>query len=175
MAAPPRPPGPFHAPGRVAVLARTVQASRARETGLALASTGFPGLQAVRPRLSIRPPSGRDVAVPKKCAMGMNPRYRQWGAAQWKGVAPTVADLSRLGWPCHAQCWTCRTAFKVRLDRIARERGPGFSLWGRSAPCSRLDCNGRVVFVTRPPRADGDVWMILSPPIEKPSVGPPVP
>ena len=92
--------------------------------------------------------------------MGGNPRYRNWTAANWRGVAPTVGDLRRAGWRVYALCRHCGLQMKVDLVRIERERGAGFDLWGRTVDCRRLHCWGKADFVCRPDRSDEDVVMV---------------
>lgn len=83
-------------------------------------------------------------------AMGHNPRYRQWTAANWRNVAPTVADLQRLEWRVVAVCMHCHNEYRVRLDRVAQAKGAAFVLWGRTAPCPRSHCLGRCYFACYP-------------------------
>lgn len=92
--------------------------------------------------------------------MGMNPRHGRWAPAQWRSVAPDVAAIRRAGWPVHAACMVCGLQMKVDLARLERTRGPGFVLWGRTSDCRRLHCPGKVVFMARPPRAEGEVPML---------------
>lgn len=92
--------------------------------------------------------------------MGFNPRPGTWGPAQWKARAETVAHIRREGWPVHAVCGACRLQMKVDLARIARDRGPGFVLWGKTGPCRRLGCAGKVLFMVEPPSANGAVPML---------------
>lgn len=92
--------------------------------------------------------------------MGGNPRYATWSPGQWRSLAPTIGHLRREGWPVHAACMACGLQMKVSLERIERERGTAFVLWGRTAPCRKLHCGGRAMFVVNPPRADGPVPML---------------
>lgn len=87
--------------------------------------------------------------------MGMNPRYGNWGAADWMGRAGNVRDLQAQGWPVIARCLHCRLEMDVRLDVLRRERGPDFILWGKTARCRRRHCQGRMMFLTYPPQAGG--------------------
>lgn len=91
--------------------------------------------------------------------MGMNPRYGNWGTAEWMGRAGTVGDLIKQGWPVVARCHRCGLEMDVRLDLLARRVGPDVSLWGRTARCRRRHCQGRMLFWTYPPRARGPVQM----------------
>ncbi len=91
--------------------------------------------------------------------MGMNPRYGNWGTAEWMGRAGDVAGLQSQGWPVVARCMTCSLEMNVRLDVLRQARGPSFVLWGKSARCRRRHCQGRMYFWTYPPRANGPVEM----------------
>ena len=92
--------------------------------------------------------------------MGGNPRPGTWGPAQWRARAETIAHIRREGWPVHAVCLSCSLQMNVDLARIERDRGPGFVLWGKSGPCRRLRCAGKVMFMVEPPRANGAVPML---------------
>lgn len=92
--------------------------------------------------------------------MGGNPRHSTWSGRQWASVAWTVAEISARGWPVEAQCRTCQDRFRVRLDVVARMRGPSFSLWGKHARCPRVRCEGRVLFYVRPRGADREFLML---------------
>lgn len=87
--------------------------------------------------------------------MGMNPRYGNWGMAEWAGRAGTVADLIRQGWSVVANCTLCSLEMDVRLDVILKAKGPDFSLWGKQAKCRRRKCPGSMLFWTYPPEAKG--------------------
>lgn len=100
--------------------------------------------------------SGSDGIGP----MGGNPRPGTWGPAQWKGLGRTIGIIRREGWPVHAVCLTCGLQMTVDLARIERERGPDFVLWGKSGPCRRLRCTGKVMFMVEPPKSNGAVPML---------------
>ena len=92
--------------------------------------------------------------------MGGNPRPGTWGPREWRSRALTIAHLRREGWPVHAVCLTCSLLMTVDLARIERDRGSGFVLWGKSGPCRRLRCEGKVLFMVEPPRSNGGVPML---------------
>lgn len=87
--------------------------------------------------------------------MGMNPRYGNWGTAEWMGRAGTVGDLIKQGWPVVAICAVCGLEMDVDLRRLCQVVGPDVSLWGRDARCRRRHCRGRMLFWTYPPQARG--------------------
>jgi len=91
--------------------------------------------------------------------MGGNPRYQTWSPAQWRQVAPTVADLRRHRYEVIARCLTCSLAMDVALADVAKARGDEFVLWGRSARCRRRHCQGRMQFWCVPPRLGSEVEM----------------
>lgn len=92
--------------------------------------------------------------------MDGNPRPATWPPSQWRKVAPTVSHIRGEGWPVDACCMTCGLQIRADLARIERERGADFVLWGRAAPCRKLHCDGRTIFILSPPRADGPVPML---------------
>lgn len=87
--------------------------------------------------------------------MGMNPRYGNWGSAEWAGRAGTVGELQAQGWPVVARCARCDLEMEVRLAVVEEARGKAFSLWGRHTRCRRRHCLGRMLFYTYPPQAGG--------------------
>lgn len=76
--------------------------------------------------------------------MGFNPRFAMWRREDWRGYAPTLGDMMRRGWSLTFHCPSCRTAYKADLDKIIRLKGPNWSPWGRTAPCPKLFCEGRM-------------------------------
>lgn len=85
--------------------------------------------------------------------------FDRYTAADWRQAAPRSAP----SWPTAG--WSIPGATQWALSsprkrgRIARERGPGFVLWGRATTCRRMGCPGRVTFWVRPHGASGDVAM----------------
>ncbi|RYG99845.1 MAG: hypothetical protein EON58_02405 [Alphaproteobacteria bacterium] len=76
--------------------------------------------------------------------MGGNPRYRLWTRDNWQGYAPTIAAMIRREWSLTIHCGTCGLGMLVDARKIARERGPNWSPWGKSAACRRIGCTGRM-------------------------------
>ena len=77
-------------------------------------------------------------------------------AANRREAARTVGAILANRWLVYTGC---ELPIRADLKRIARERGPGFVLWGRSTTCRRMGCPGRVTFWVRPHGASGDVAM----------------
>ena len=83
------------------------------------------------------------------------------------GIKSLLAEIARLSpgvipanrWLVYTECDLCELRIRADLKRIARERGPGFVLWGRATTCRRMGCPGRVTFWVRPHGASGDVAM----------------
>ena len=80
----------------------------------------------------------------------------RYTAAEWQKASHTVGAILANRWLVYTEC---ELRIRADLKRIARERGPGFVLWGRSATCRRMGCPGRVTFWVRPHGASGDVAM----------------
>ncbi|REJ46855.1 MAG: hypothetical protein DWQ53_09860 [Microcystis flos-aquae DF17] len=76
--------------------------------------------------------------------MGHNPRYAYWTRDQWRGHAPDLGAMKRRGWTVTARCGECRLEMAADLDRIIAIKGFSWSPWGKSAPCRRLNCPGRM-------------------------------
>lgn len=93
--------------------------------------------------------------------MGMNPRYTRWTRENWYGHAPTLGDMERRNWIITALCARCGLEMAVDGAGLIRRFGRGFSLWGRSARCRRLHCDGRMHFLGRGPHTTGAVDLTL--------------
>jgi hypothetical protein len=76
--------------------------------------------------------------------MGGNPRYRQWRQENWQGYCPTIGRMMDRGWQLTIHCGSCRLGMVVDPEAIARARGRDWSPWGKSAPCKRIGCYGRM-------------------------------
>lgn len=85
--------------------------------------------------------------------MGHNPRFRMWNTENWQGYCPTIGDMVRRGWTLTVHCGQCRLAMAVDPEVIIRARGRTWSPWGKSAPCRRLHCQGRMRLRAYSPRA----------------------
>lgn len=85
--------------------------------------------------------------------MGHNPRFRVWGAEDWRGYCPTIGDMERRGWSVTARCNRCDLQMAVRLDVVIRAKGRAWSPWGQTARCRRLRCAGRMHLRAYAPRA----------------------
>lgn len=70
----------------------------------------------------------------------------------WRDVAPTLADLKRHRFVVTARCLVCSLEMEVRPEIAAQARGWDYVLWGRSVPCRRFRCGGRMWFACIPPR-----------------------
>lgn len=91
--------------------------------------------------------------------MGHNPKYRQWTVESWRGFAPTVTDMHRYEWATYAMCQRCGLEIDVNLPLLIQAKGRDYSLWGRTTPCRRRFCGGRMWFFTHPHRAEG--WFMM--------------
>lgn len=85
--------------------------------------------------------------------MGFNPRYRFWARENWAGYAPTIGDMERRGWSLTLHCRVCRLEIGTCPSRIIAARGRTWSPWGKSAPCPRLNCAGRMTAQAYDPRS----------------------
>ncbi len=79
--------------------------------------------------------------------MGGNPRYQTWTPNQWHSFQVL------------ARCTVCGLAMDVRLATVAREMGGDYVLWGRSVPCRRRHCQGRMWFYCLPPKLGAEAEM----------------
>ena len=84
--------------------------------------------------------------------MGFNAKYRFWTRQNWQGYAPTISAMERKGWSLTLKCQACQLLIGVDPQKIIRQRGPTWSPWGRSAPCPRLGCGGRMTMSAYAPR-----------------------
>lgn len=91
--------------------------------------------------------------------MGMNPRYGNFSWQQWKDMASTVDQMLAMGWPVIARCRACDLEMDVRLARVKAAKGGAYVIWGKSVPCKRRHCPGRMSFWTYPPKSNGRVEM----------------
>jgi hypothetical protein len=83
----------------------------------------------------------------------------RYTADDWRQAGPTVGAILANRWLVYTECDPWALSSPRRRGRIARERGPGFVLWGRATTCRRMGCPGRVTFWVRPHGASGDVAM----------------
>ncbi len=63
----------------------------------------------------------------------------------------TVADLIAEGAEVWAHCSPCRSRWRCDLVKIAKVKGPLYSLWNRTSPCRTPGCAGRVWFKAQCP------------------------
>ena len=80
----------------------------------------------------------------------------RYTAADRQAAGRTVGAMRPNRWRVDTECDPWALSSPRKRGRIARERGPGFVLWGRRAPCRRMGCPGRVTFRVRPHGASGD-------------------
>ena len=85
--------------------------------------------------------------------MGHNPKYRFWTRENWSGYAPTIGDMVRRDWSLTLHCRVCRLDMAANTRRIIQVRGSTWSPWGKSAPCPRLQCHGRMTLQAYDPRS----------------------
>lgn len=95
--------------------------------------------------------------------MGGRLNRDRYGAADWRAKGETVGRIISNGWLVYTECEVCQLRIEADLRRIARERGPKYSLWGRWSQCRRMGCPGRVTFWCRPPGGFGDIAMTAAP------------
>jgi hypothetical protein len=86
--------------------------------------------------------------------VGFNPRYALWRPENWQGYAPTIGDMFRRGWSLSLHCPVCRQSYRADIDRIIRLKGRAWSPWGKTAPCPRLYCHGRMTLQAYDPRSN---------------------
>lgn len=85
--------------------------------------------------------------------------HDRYTADDWREAGPTVGAILANRWLVYTECDLWALSSPRKRGRIARERGPGFVLWGRATTCRRMGCPGRVTFWVRPHGASGDVAM----------------
>lgn len=90
--------------------------------------------------------------------MGRKNRDR-YTLADWKEACPTVGAIRRARWVVTACCPVCDLEIVANLELIEREKGPDFSLWGKTTPCRRRYCEGEAAFFVQPPGAVMDYRM----------------
>lgn len=83
----------------------------------------------------------------------------RYTAADWRLAGPTVGAALANRWLVYTECDLCQLRIQADLKRIAREKGHGYVLWGRSTSCRRMGCPGRVTFWCRPHGAGADIAM----------------
>ncbi len=76
--------------------------------------------------------------------VGHNPRYSRWTRENWMGHSPDIGTMFRRGWSLTFRCPRCRNDYKADVDKIIRLKGRSWSPWGRSAPCPKVYCGGRM-------------------------------
>jgi len=83
----------------------------------------------------------------------------RYSTDDWRAASRTVKNILINGWPVYADCPVCDLRIRADLKRVCEVMGPEYNLWGAEAPCRRVGCVGRVVFVLRPAGAIGEMVM----------------
>ena len=59
----------------------------------------------------------------------------RYTAADWQEAGRTVGAILANRWLVYTECDLCELRIRADLNRIARERGANFVLWGRATTC----------------------------------------
>lgn len=84
----------------------------------------------------------------------------------WRESFWTVGDMIRGRWRVEATCPVCDLTVRVKLRVMATCLGPGWFLWGRTLPCPRVYCTGKMGVGAWPPnRTAGSLPLDVSAPV----------
>ncbi len=71
--------------------------------------------------------------------------------AIWTPETSTLNAMLKNGFELQAVCFRCKKVFPIDVGWMARQFGPGFSLWDKRWSCRRgnAECDGKCVFQCR--------------------------
>jgi hypothetical protein len=91
------------------------------------------------------------------------PRHpRMMSVQDWRDATESVGAQLHQRWQVFALCEGCGLEIVVSLERVARAKGPSFSLWDKRRPCPRRHCTGQMDFYGQPRGADAPFRMFTA-------------